>query len=773
MGQKTGTSLGVFTRLCMASAALVLALSTPGFGQALGPLFGIEDQENTRPGRIKLLPDDFFSSFPTSQADNIAVEADALVFDSDANQVTARGDVQVSYNGYLASADRIIYDRETGDLTLVGNAVVRDPEQVVYTGTRIEVSGDFKRAYVAALEMQTPNGALITADEVNFRTDVETILTNGGYAPCGFCIDSKGRKIGWSVSSTKLVQNDEEKTLYLERPQLELLGVPVASIPYITLYDINNQRAEGFRRPQFDEGDVFGYRLAFPYFKPLGEDTELWLTPMLMSTQYFMLDSELIHRFSTGYTSLRAAGLYQFDRTVVAGEVGDRDWRGAIQTSGQFTPIENWTAGWSYLAFTDPAFIGNYALAGFDSTDDIYAQHLSSNTFFDARLQEFRILGNVTQATQQKQGRTLPLVQFNQTHDLDNEWGQIAIDGRFIGVNRELDATGTINGVPYTYGYEGNKFHGTLEALWSKQLIVPGGLVVTPYLGARLDAASYDGGSPLNSTASALFSATPIAALDVRFPILGIDGNTTHLFEPIAQLVYRGSSTSLPGINNDNAHGFIFEDSNLFSFNRFSGTDRQETGLRANIGGQYMANFEDGSWLRLIGGQSFHLAGVNSFSIFDHGQVGNLSGLENTSSHLVGGAQMSFGPGVDLGAKVEYDPTTNTIVRGAVAVEAAVYDFTLSSDYFYLAAKPARGSLTDVHTLNAALGYTFEDYWTISTSVNWNLVQNNWTSASVGLDYDDKYLAYGAKYTATQSLSTSKIEHAFTVSYALRGLTDL
>lgn len=773
MGQKIGTSLGVFTRLYMASVAVVLALSSPGFGQALGPLFGIDDQEDTHPARIQLLPDDFFSNFPTSQADNIAVEADTLLFDADANQVTARGDVQVSYNGYLASADRIIYDRETGDLTLVGNAVVRDPEQVVYTGNRIEISGDFKRAYVAALEMQTPNGALITAEEVDFRAEVETILINGGYAPCGFCIDSKGRKIGWSVSSTKLVQNDEEKTLYLERPQLELLGMPVASIPYITLYDIKNRRAEGFRTPQYDEGDVFGYRLGLPYFKPLGEYTDLWLTPMLMSTQYFMLDSELIHRFSTGYTSLRAAGLYQFDRSVVAGEVGDRDWRGAIQTSGQFIPIENWTAGWSYLAFTDPAFIGNYALVGFDSTDDVYAQHLSSNTFFDARLQEFRILGNVTQATQQKHGRTLPLVQFNQTHELDNDWGQIAIDGRLIGVNRELDATGSINGVPYTYGYEGNKFHGTLEALWSKQLIVPGGLVITPYLGARLDAASYDGGSPLNSTASTLFSATPIAALDVRFPILGIDGNSTHLLEPIAQLVYRGSSTTLPGITNDNAHGFIFEDSNLFSFNRFSGTDRQETGLRANIGGQYMANFEDGSWLRLIGGQSYHLAGVNSFSIFDHGQVGNLSGLENASSHLVGGGQMSFGPGVDLGAKVEYDPATNTIIRGAVAVEAAVYDFTLSSDYFYLAAKPARGWLTDTHTLKAALGYTFEDYWTISTSLNWNLVQNNWTSASLGLNYDDKYLAYGAKYTATQNISTSNIEHAFTVSYALRGLTDL
>ena len=68
-------------------------------------------------------------------------------------------------------------------------------------------------------------------------------------------------------------------------------------------------------------------------------------------------------------------------------------------------------------------------------------------------------------------------------------------------------------------------------------------------------------------------------------------------FEPIAQIVYRGSSTVAPGITNDNALSFVFDDTNLFSYDRFTGSDRQETGLRANIGGRYMANFGDGTWL--------------------------------------------------------------------------------------------------------------------------------------------------------------------------------
>lgn len=757
--------------LAMASATSALLLASPVYAQALGPFFGFDDQEDDREQRVQLLPDDFFASFPTAAAQNIAVEADSLVFDADNNQILAEGNVQLSFNGYLASADRAVYDRSSGDLTLIGNAVVRDPEQVVYTGERFDVTGDFKQAFVHALEMQTSDGALITADEADYRNGVEAILENGSYAPCGFCTDEHGHKIGWRVKAAKIVLNQEEQTLYMESPELELLGHSVAWIPFLWMPDPTNARAAGFRFPNFDYSEDFGGRVAVPYFHPLGPDTDLWLTPMLMSQQIFMMDAEITHRFEQGSATVRAAGLYQFDSSVFAGQVGDRDWRGAIQISGKFAPAENWAAGWSYLAFTDPAFIPNYQLSGFDTIDDIYVQHLGANTFFDARVQKFNALGNVLAPIQDRQGMTLPVARLDHVEELADGMGQVAIEADLIGVSRAADHTTTKTGVPYVYGYEGNKVHGSVEAVWSKQWIAPGGVVVTPYLGLRGDAANYDGASALLG-ASSLFSLTPIAALDVRLPFIGYDGANTHLLEPILQMSYRGSNTTLPGITNDNAHGFIFEDSNLFSFNRFSGNDRQETGLRLNVGGQYLANFADGSWLRFIGGQSFHLAGVNSFSIFDHGQVGNSSGLNGTNSFLVAGAQASFEPGIGLGGKIEYDTATSLIVRGAVAAELGIYDFTLSADYFYLAPKLARGETSTTHTLSANVGIPVAEYWTINAGGSFNLVANDWSNATIGAVYDDQFLTFGASYTATHTVSTPIIKHKWLVSYGLKGLTD-
>jgi len=754
--------------LCFLPAAMTILVSAPAFSQALGPLFGIDKEVEARPERIKLLPDDFFASFPTSKPENIAVEADNLIFDADANQITAQGNVKLSYNGYFASADRAVYDRSSGDLVLVGNAVVRDPENVVYTGTRIEVKGDFKRAFVRALEMQTPNGALITANEADYRNNIETILNNGTYAPCGICVDDEGRKIGWRIKASTIILNKEKQTLYMELPQLELLGQPIAMLPFLWMPDPTNPRAQGFRFPRSDYSDKFGTRVAVPYFYPVGASTDLWLTPMAMSRQGFLLDAELAQNFATGTARVRAAGTYQLDRTAFAGEVGDRDWRGAIQVSGSFVPAENWNMGWSYLAFSDPAFIPDYKLVGFDSINDIYAQYLDDKTFFDARVQEFVVLGNVLPASQQQQGKTLPQIQLNLIEDLPDQMGQIEINGNLLGVSREADQTSVLGGVPYIYGYEGNKVRATLEAIWSRQMVAPGGLLITPYLGARIDAASYDGASPLIG-ASSLFSATPIAALDIRFPLMAIDNKNSYIFEPIAQLVYRGGNATMPGINNDNAQGFIFEDTNLFSFNRFSGADRQETGLRANIGGQFLANFEDGSWLRLIGGQSYFLAGINSFSLIDTAQVGNLSGLENTSSFIVAGAQAGLGNGVEVGAKMEFDPASRSIVRAAVATEVNVSSFTLSADYFYLAAKPARGILADTQAISATIEVPVADYWRITTGARWDLVAGTWADASVGAEYDDSFLSYGAKYSAIQNVSTLAVDHNFSVNFSLKG----
>lgn len=758
------------------AAGFVLAGSFAAEAQVLGPLFGYDPDADETDYDSALLPDGFFDSVPRAAQGDIAVEADTLVYNADTNTVSATGNVQLSYDGFVATADRAEYDRGTGNLELIGNAVVRDPEQVIYTGDRMRVTGDFKQAFVTALRMQTPDGALVTGTEAEYRDQMVALLEDGSYSPCGACIDAKGNRIGWRIKTTKMVLNREEKTLYLEQPTIEILGHDTLSLPFYWMPDPTDPRAPGFRLPRVKFSAEYGAAVIAPYFTPIGPNTDLWLSPMLMTRQGFLLDGELTRYFDElGEISVRGAGLYQFDRSAFSGEVGDRDWRGALQITGSFTPVDQWQAGWSYLAFTDPAFVGDYDLNEFDFADDdfdfindVYVQHLSNRAFFDARIQEFLLDGQTSATTQAEEGRTVPVVRFDQYFEIDDAGGQILVSGDLIGVNRDLDATRTVNAVDFVDGYAGTKFHGTVEGGWQRQFIVPGGLAVTPYAGLRLDAATYDGTSAL-LPASTLFAATPIAAIDVRFPVRAADGMSSYIFEPIVQLVYRGSDTSMVGITNENAQGFVFEDSNLFSFNRFTGSDRQETGLRANIGGQMQANFADGSWLRLIGGQSYQLAGVNAFSMADPALVGVGSGLSGTSSFVIAGFAAGIGNDMQFGGKVEIDPATGLVARGALAAALDVRRFSFETAYNYHRAVPARGELADTHTISAEVDVPVADYWSINGEAGWNITAANWTELGAGVIYDDEFLRYGFNYRATQNVTSLDIEHYFGLEFQLSG----
>ena len=706
------------------------------------------------PVQAQLLPEGFFDMQITPGQGSAAVEADYLNYDARNDIIAAQGNVLLAYGGSVIRADEITYNQASGEMLATGNVVVRDQDGTIYEMDRLEITDGMKEAFLDSLTITTAAGARITARDAHFTDALYTILNEASYSPCGLCIDEKGRRIGWKVKAARIIYDRERASVTLEQPSLELLGIPVAWIPWFWVPDPTQPRATGLRMPSVKKTDTRGIELIVPFFVPAGEDLDILLKPTLMTRQGFLARGELTWRVPQfdGVIEVKASGLRQMDRSAFAGQLGDRDWRGAIQTSGRFTPIETWTAGWSYSVFTDNAYLSDYELTDDKSSvNQVYATHLSDNSWIDARIQRFNRIGNVPATDDMQQGLVLPKIEAEHVQELQPGWGRVHLNAKVIGINRQMDQTATYSGVPYVHGYEGTKVHGMVEGAWENQHVLPGGLLVTPYLGARLDASYYNrtlGALPAPYATQAdavLFNATPIAALDMRWPLMATDGDSSVLFEPIAQLVFRGSGVTNVGITNDDAHSFVFDTSNLFSYNRFTGIDRQETGLRANIGGHLLGNFSDGSWLDLVAGQSFHLAGTNALGIGDAVQVGTSTGLGTPASFIVASAQGGFSNGISGGAKVQVDPSLWRITRAGVGVKYAPPEwFTLGVDYIYVRANPALGVPLDEHDIvtTATVG-PFADYYTLTGGVTWNLRTAAWSKANVGVLYDDGYLGLG------------------------------
>lgn len=682
----------------------------------------------------QLVPADFFSRIPSSAGGDMAVSADTMVFDSRDDTVVAQGRVGISFEGYRASADRAIYYQRSGRVELVGNVALIDPEGVEYIADRVELEDGFREGFLRALTVAFPDGSRFSAAETSFDEGVERVYVDGSYAPCGTCIDAKGNRIGWSVKAARIVTDETERVIYFEQPSLQLLGFSVLSLPWLTL-----PQGERVEFPVLSYDERYGVAVSLPFFRYRIADGSLAITPIAYFGQGPGVAVDW--RQTVGDVSYRvsASGVYQFNPGVYSG-LANRNVRGAVQTSGTFTPTEEWTLGWSYTAFTDPGYLPDYDIASGTARNQVYAQYLDTDTFADIRVQQFVPLGNrPTEAAFERildqQALTHPNAVIDHVVDLEGDAGRVELSGRLLGLTRALDDTSH----GFVHGYEGQSVHAMMQASWSNQYIVPGGLAVSPYVGLRGDAASYDGASA--PAAQSLFSATPIAALDIRYPLLARTSGAAHVIEPIAQLVYRDGE-AVPGIVNNDSQGFVFDDTNLFSFNRFSGADRQETGLRANVGGQFQTSFDNGGWLSGLMGQSFHLAGANGFNANDGSTAGIATGMNADASYVVAGLQGGYG-GLAGGAKMQLDPASGDIPRVQLSASGEVEGVRVSGDYVFIAAEPQLNQVRDRHEIGVSAEIPVADYWTANAGVAWDLEASQWLEATAGLTYDDRFLAYG------------------------------
>ena len=116
------------------------------------------------PGLAQDLPRGFFDEVPVGK--EARVEADLLSYDSAADTVTALGAAIMRYDGYVVTAERIIYNRKTSEVTAEGNVGMLDPRKNLYRMDRIELTGQMKDAFIQSMTLTTPSGELITAISV-------------------------------------------------------------------------------------------------------------------------------------------------------------------------------------------------------------------------------------------------------------------------------------------------------------------------------------------------------------------------------------------------------------------------------------------------------------------------------------------------------------------------------------------------------------------------------------------------------------------------------
>ncbi len=742
------------------------------------------------------------------------LEADTLIYDNNDETVTATGNVRIDYGGNKLVANQVTYNRRTRRLVASGDVQIVDPEGTTIYSDNIDVTDDFGDGFVNTLRVETIDKTYFAAESGERRGGFLTTFNNGVYTACEPCEEQPDKAPPWRIKAKKIIWNQRAKTVRFENSSFEFFGLPLGNFPSFEIADPTVKRKSGFLFPGVSFKSDLGVGVSIPYYIALSPTYDLTVTGTGYTEQGFLGEAEWRQRFNNGEYSVTLAAINQanpdaFDaNTVDSGPTGDpNEFRGMMGTSGRFAINSRWDFGWDILLQTDKNFsrtydIGDYA--DFVYRSEVYLTGLDDRNYFDLRGMHFDVqeqtLDNhpntgeeIFDARDKEQPWVLPSFDYSYTPDEPVFGGELNLDlnARVISRNK-LDYTlseanpAVIDAVN---GIENTSSRLTAEGEWKRSFVSDGGLVMTPLLAFQADTthANYSSESVLaienmatnqpgvmTDIRDAYHRLLATAGLELRFPVLFASANSSHVIEPMAQLFARNDepySEDL-GIPNEDAQSFVFDASTLFERDKFSGYDRIEGGTRANIGFRYSGAFGNGWTTNGLVGQSYHLAGENSFAAPDLVNVGAYSGLETDTSDFVGLLGFASPNGLSASAGARLDEQTLEIRRSELKAGYTSDAFSVSARYAFIQAQPLYGFDDDRREMSLGGSLRLHENWRVFGSGTYDFEQGVLVQDSAGFAYDDECFTYLMTFSETRDRDTEEVSQSIGFNISFRTLGD-
>ena len=725
------------------------------------------------------------------------VRADEVDYDYTNTRVSAVGNVQIYYSGSTLESDRVIYDQKTKRLHAEGNVRLTDADGKVTYGQIIDLSDDFRDGFVDSLRLDLPEQTRVASTRAERSSGNFTVFENGIYTACEPCRDNPSKPPEWQVKAALMIHDQGEKMIYFEDARIEFYGVPLIYMPFLSAPDPTVKRKTGFLMPSISTSSLYGVGLSVPYYWALAPDYDLTVAPMITSQQGPLVQGEWRQRLVNGSYNIRAAGIFQLDRQqfVTAGDVpGDRDFRGSIETSGQFNLSDKWVWGWDTTVLTDKTFLSDYRLGQFTpnyetlslvlrspdyALSQLYLAGRGDRSYFDARTMYF--YGFSGSDDQKQIPVVLPVIDHDYTVDEPIMGGELSFHNNLTSITRQSAnfdpiSTAAINNGLCTLttadaravnpsncvlrGVPGAYTRFSTEVDWRRTFIDPYGEMFTPFFSLRGDVASVQVynqpgvSNYINTGTTDIVRAMPTAGLEYKFPFISMQSWGTQTIEPIAQVILRPNESQYNALPNEDAQSLIFDDSNLFKIDKFSGWDRVEGGSRVNAGIQYTAQFNRGGNVNLLFGESYQLFGLNSFAVGGLTNTGLDSGLDTTRSDYVARASYQPNSTFMFTSRFRFDQSSFAVQRMELETSAAFGRWNASVMYGDYAAQPALG-LDQRQGILASGRYKLSESWLMLGGALYDVRAEKLSQTQIGVGYVDDCLILALNYMTSYSYSGS------------------
>jgi LPS-assembly protein len=727
---------------------------------------------------------------PVAQTGQMLVQAVEVDYDYNNSRISAVGSVQMFYNGTTVEADRVVYDQKSKRLHAEGNVRMTDAEGKITYANLLDLSDDYRDGFVDSLRVDTADATRMAATRAERTAGNYTVFQNGVYTACAACKDDPKKPPLWQVKGARIIHDQTEKMMYFEDARLEFFGYPLAYMPYFSTPDPTVKRKTGFLMPGYTSTTANGIGIESPFYWAIAPDYDATITPRYTAKQGLLLQGEFRQRLMDGAYSIRAYGINQQDPKAYVGQPGEKDFRGGVESKGQFAINDKWIWGWDAVALSDYTFLQDYRLSLYkdpyqsflnlptEAISQLYLTGVGNRSFFDARTIYYLSYSG----SQSEVPVVLPVVDYANVINRNILGGEFSYKTNFTSLTRDsadfdaITSAGVNGGLcnitsadPLARNNRDCLLRGTpgtytrfsAQAQWRRSYTDSFGQIFTPFAIIRADAinasiSNQPGVSDFIQTGDTqALRVMPTIGMEYRYPFINVQPWGTTTIEPIAQVIIRPNETYAGKLPNEDAQSLNFDASNLFSVDKFSGYDRVEGGGRANVGVQATTQFDRGGSVNVLFGQSYQLYGLNSYAVKDVTNTGVNSGLETTRSDYV--ARVNYSPNrtYTFSTRARIDEQTLNVQRFEAEGRASFDRWSVSLMYGNYAPQADLGYLTRREGILGTASIKLASNWVVTGGARWDLEENKINQYTLGAGYVDDCFVLAVNYVTSYSYTTN------------------
>jgi LPS-assembly protein len=649
----------------------------------------------------------------------VLVQADRLIYDTDGKTVRLEGNVEMTSDGRVLSAETVAYNQTTGVVTASGGVVVRQADGSTLSADSVELTGDLKDGVIENIAILLDEHTRLAAARGTREKGNRTVLDSAVFSPCEICTDKGQSEPLWQIKAVRIVWDQQAKRISYEDASFEFFGVPIAALPVFAHADFSVENQSGFLAPTAGQSSDLGYLVEVPYHFALDPTYDLTVSTMIATNVYPVLKLGWRQKFDDGEYWLSGSFTYDdaFDGAGV--RTGDQTAYSHIFGRGRFKLTEKMGWGFDLERVSNDTYLERYEISN--------ADRLTSRAYMDWR--DGRSHGSVSayafqglRAADDPGLTPLVLPEASLHYVLPDAWwgGEVAFDGSILSLQRSR-------------GLDTQRL--SAGASWTRPEILENGMAVTFFATVRGDVYRVTDADPLLNPGlddnDVLARAHGYVGAELRWPFVRqTDSGYTQIIEPIVQAIVAPYGNGPSGIPNEDSLSLEFDDTNLFNPVKFTGLDLIESGPRANIGLRYAEFFP--------GGESFEVLAGFQARLDDEPSFQGSTGLGETQSDYVG--RISFTPwdGLTIVNRLRLDKDDFSVRRNEVYVQGTGSWYEVDASYLKLESDPALTGLGPREEVNILGRVYVSDYWSAIGGFRRDLEGSQMIESRFGVAYEDE-----------------------------------